>query len=92
MWSVVSQSFEIVNELGLHARAAAKLVELVGGFSSEVWLEKEGQRVNAHSIMGVLLLCGQRGSTITVEAQGVDAAEVVDAIGQLIANRFGEER
>lgn len=85
-------SFEIVNELGMHARAAARLVELAARFEAEVELEKDGHRANAKSIMGVLLLCGQKGSTVNVSARGRDAGDVVLAIGTLIADRFGEER
>jgi len=84
--------FVIVNELGLHARAAARLVELASGFQAEVELEKDGQRANGKSIMGVLLLCGQRGAAVKVRAQGEDAGEAVAAIGRLIADRFGEDR
>lgn len=85
-------TFEIVNELGMHARAAARLVELAARYDAEVELEKDGHRANAKSIMGVLLLCGQRGSTVHVSARGRGAADVVRAIGALIADRFGEER
>lgn len=90
--AVVCQTFQIVNELGLHARAATKLVQLAGKFSSEVQLEKDGQVANAKSVMGVLLLCGARGTYITVRAEGPDAEECVRQIGELIANRFGEDR
>lgn len=85
-------TFEIVNELGLHARAATKLVKLASTFAADVILEKDGQEANAKSVMGVLLLCGQRGTQITVRATGAQAAQCVDAIGDLIASRFGEER
>jgi len=88
----VSETFEIINELGLHARAATRLVQLAAEFEAEVELEKDGQRANAKSIMGVLLLCGQRGSKITVIGTGSDAAEAVAALGALIADRFGEGR
>ena len=83
-------TFEIVNELGLHARAATKLVQLASRFDAKVELEKDGQRANAKSVMGVLLLCGAKGTQVTVHADGSDAAEAVDAIGALIAERFGE--
>jgi phosphocarrier protein HPr len=85
-------TFEIVNELGLHARAAAKLVRLAEGFTSTIEVAKEGQRADAKSIMGLLLLCGIRGSKLTVRASGADAAEAIQAIGELIGGRFGEER
>lgn len=84
-------TFEIVNDRGLHARAATKLVQLASSFSAEVELEKDGQRANAKSVMGVLLLCGAKGTRVSVIADGEDAAQAVDAIGALIAARFGEE-
>jgi phosphocarrier protein len=87
-----SGTFEIVNELGLHARAATKLVQLASKYASTVELEKEGQRANAKSVMGVLLLCGAKGTSVTVHAEGEDAEQAVEAIGDLIADRFGEER
>jgi phosphocarrier protein HPr len=87
-----ADTFEIVNELGLHARAATKLVQLAERFRSTVELEKDGQRANAKSIMGVLLLCGGKGSKLIVHADGDDAVEAVRAIGELIARRFGEDR
>ncbi|MFK7985713.1 MAG: HPr family phosphocarrier protein [Sandaracinaceae bacterium] len=86
------RTFEIVNELGMHARAATKLVHLAGRYTSEIELEKDGHRANAKSVMGVLLLCGGKGSKVTVHAQGDDAEEAVAALGQLIADRFGEPR
>lgn len=83
-------SFEIVNELGLHARAATKLVQLASRFRCEVDLEKDGQRCNAKSVMGVLLLCGSKGTSVVVHATGEDARAAVEAIGALIADGFGE--
>ncbi len=85
-------TFEIVNALGLHARAATKLVQLASRFACEVELENDGQRANAKIFMGVLLLSGSRGTKLTVYADGVEAAAAVEAIGRLIADRFGEER
>ena len=87
-----SGRFLIVNELGLHARAATKLVQLAGRFKSEIFVEKDGQEANAKSVMGVLLLCGQKGTHVSVRAEGDDADEAVRQIGELIANRFGESR
>ena len=84
------ESFTIVNRLGLHARAAAKLVRLAGEHPGKVELEKDGQRVDAKSIMGVLLLVGSQGSQVNVSAEGEGAARIVQRIGQLIADRFGE--
>lgn len=86
------ETFQIVNELGLHARAATRLVQTATRFSSEVELEKDGQRANAKSVMGVLLLCGQKGARVTVIARGDDAVAAVVAIGELIRDRFGEEQ
>jgi phosphocarrier protein len=80
----------IVNKLGLHARASAKLTQLASGFRSEVWLSRNGRRVNAKSIMGVMMLAAGKGSTITVEAVGEDAAAALQAIQALIADKFGE--
>jgi phosphocarrier protein len=80
----------IVNKLGLHARAAAKLTHIASGFQSEIWLSRSGRRVNAKSIMGVMMLAAGRGATVTVEADGADADAALAAITKLIANRFGE--
>ena len=91
-----SRSFErmclILNELGLHARAATKLVQLASRYAAEVTLEKDGQVANAKSVMGVLLLCGSQGTSVLVRASGADAEAAVDAIAALIATRFGEDR
>lgn len=81
---------EIVNKLGLHARAATKLVQTASRFDAEVELRKDGHVANAKSVMGVLLLCGHQGSQVTVSARGPDAEQAVQAIGELIAGRFGE--
>jgi phosphocarrier protein HPr len=87
----VEREFEIVNRLGLHARAAAKLVHLANGFTSEIRIVKNGMEVNGKSIMGVLMLAASKDSSVTVRAKGPDAAEAVEAIGLLIAGKFGEE-
>jgi phosphocarrier protein HPr len=87
----VERQFEIVNKLGLHARAAAKLVRLANGFSSEIRLEREGVEVNGKSIMGVLMLAAHKESLVSVSAEGPDACEAVDAIGGLIAEKFEEK-
>ena len=87
----VERRFEIVNKLGLHARAAAKLVRLANRFSSDIRLEKEGLEVNGKSIMGVLMLAAHRDSQVSVCAEGTDANEAVEAIGVLIAEKFEEE-
>ncbi len=81
---------EIVNALGLHARAAAKLTQTAARYASEVWVSRKGRRVNAKSIMGVMMLAAGKGSTISIEAEGEDAAAAIEAIRALIAARFGE--
>ena len=88
--SDASDKFLIVNDLGLHARAATKLVQLASKYPCEVHLSHQGQTANAKSVMGVLLLCGSKGSTVEVSAKGDRADECVKAIGELIAGRFGE--
>jgi phosphocarrier protein len=82
---------EIVNKLGLHARAAAKLTELAGAFASEIWLSRDGRRVNAKSIMGVMMLAAGKGSRVLIEAEGEDAEGALAALVKLIGERFGEE-
>ena len=81
---------EISNKLGLHARASAKLTQLAGGFSSEIWMEKGSRRINAKSIMGVMMLAAGKGSMVTVETDGSDEAEAMAALLALIADYFGE--
>lgn len=83
-------TFEIVNRLGLHARAASKLVQAASRYPCEVTVRRQEQAANAKSVMGVLLLCGAKGTFVTVEASGKDAQAAVDEIGKLIADRFGE--
>jgi phosphocarrier protein len=82
---------EIVNKLGLHARASAKLTQTASTFSADVWLSRNGRRVNAKSIMGVMMLAAGKGSRIVIEAEGEDAERALAAILNLIADRFGEE-
>ena len=84
-------TFEVVNKLGLHARAASRLVQLASSFPCEVMLRREKQEANAKSVMGVLLLCGAKGTKLTVVATGERSSEAVQSIGELIASRFGEE-
>ena len=81
---------EIVNKLGLHARAAAKFTHVASGFQSEIWLSRAGRRVNAKSIMGVMMLAAGKGSTVRIEADGPDAEAALKALTTLIADRFGE--
>ena len=85
------REFDIQNRLGLHARAAAKLVRLANGFASEIRVAKDGVEVNGKSIMGVLMLAAPKGAKILIGAIGPDAVEAVAAIGELIAGKFGEE-
>jgi phosphocarrier protein len=85
-----SGRFTIVNALGLHARAATKLVQLASKFPCDVELVRDDQLANAKSVMGVLLLCGSRGTVVEVRACGDRAEECVTAIGELIASKFGE--
>ena len=85
------REFDILNRLGLHARAAAKLVRLANGFSSEIRVAKDGIEVNGKSIMGVLMLAAPKDTKILIRAIGPDAEEAVAAIGELIAGKFGEE-
>jgi phosphocarrier protein HPr len=82
--------FEVRNKLGLHARAATKLVQLASRFPCEIVVSREGQEANAKSVMGVLLLCGSKGTLLDVVATGDNAEQAVDEIGRLISERFGE--
>lgn len=81
----------ICNKLGLHARAAAKLVQLAGGFDADIRLVRDGREANAKSIMGVMMLAAGRGSEIELVADGDDEAAAVDAVSRLISERFGED-
>jgi phosphocarrier protein len=81
---------EIVNKLGLHARAAAKLTQLAAGFQCEIWLSRSGRRVNAKSIMGVMMLAAAKGSKVAIETSGADEEQAMQAIVQLIVEKFGE--
>ena len=80
----------IVNRLGLHARASAKLTQIASNYQSEIWLTRSGRRVNAKSIMGVMMLAAGKGSVILVEADGGDAHAALDAVLSLIRGKFGE--
>jgi phosphocarrier protein len=88
---MISRTLTIGNKLGLHARAAGALVKLVSSFSSEITVEKDGSRVNAKSIMGLLMLAAAKGSSIQVEVDGDDEQEAVDAIEDLLRRKFNEE-
>ncbi|MBM6549850.1 HPr family phosphocarrier protein [Marinomonas ostreistagni] len=84
------QSVEIINKLGLHARAAGKLVETTSRFNSDVTIEKDGRNVDGKSIMAMMMLAAAKGTTITVKVNGDDEQEAMDAIIALINDRFGE--
>ncbi|MET4577966.1 HPr family phosphocarrier protein [Ottowia thiooxydans] len=87
---MIKNDTTISNKLGLHARASAKLTKLAGSFPCEVWLSKGERRVNAKSIMGVMMLAAGVGSVITVETDGDQEQEAMDALLALIADKFGE--
>lgn len=88
---MIEREKEIVNRLGLHARAAAKLVHTAGNFRSRVTVAKDGEEVDAKSILGVLLLAASQGSQVTIRCEGQDEHEAMDAVARLIEERFGEE-
>ena len=87
---MISREIEIINKLGLHARASAKLTQLAAKFQSEVWMSRNQKRVNAKSIMGVMMLAAGKGTTVTLETDGADEQAAMDALAELIAARFGE--
>ena len=84
------REIEIQNKLGLHARAAAKLTQAASKFGAEVWLSRNGRRVNAKSIMGVMMLAAGRGSRIAIETEGADADAALEALVALVEDKFGE--
>ena len=88
---MISRDFIISNKLGLHARPSARLTQTASRFAADIHLWRNGRRVNAKSIMGVMMLAAGHGATVTVEAEGDDAEQALAAIGQLIAEGFGEE-
>lgn len=87
---MVRAEIEIANKLGLHARASAKLTQIAGSYGSEVWLEKGPRRINAKSIMGVMMLAAGKGSTIVIETTGNDAQAALEALLKLVTDKFGE--
>ncbi len=87
---MLQQEVEIINKLGLHARASARLTQLAGQFKSQVWLSRNGKKVNAKSIMGVMMLAAAKGSRVIIETDGPDETEAARALAHLIAERFGE--
>lgn len=87
---MIQQELEIINKLGLHARASAKLTQLAAKYKSEVWMTRNKRRVNAKSIMGVMMLAAGIGAKVTLEVEGFDEQECFTALQALIADRFGE--
>jgi phosphocarrier protein HPr len=87
---MIEQEIEIVNKLGLHARASAKLTQLAAKFQSEVWMTRNKRRVNAKSIMGVMMLAAGKGAKVMLEVEGADERACFDALDELIKNKFGE--
>jgi phosphocarrier protein HPr len=87
---MITRDFTISNKLGLHARPSAQITQAASRYTAEVWLSRNGRRVNAKSIMGVMMLAAGQGSVLTVEADGPDESAAVDAVGALINSGFGE--
>ncbi|MCL2523199.1 MAG: HPr family phosphocarrier protein [Betaproteobacteria bacterium] len=87
---MLTRDAQIINKLGLHARAAGKLTQLAGTYQCEVWMAKGGRRINAKSIMGVMMLAAGKGSTVSIDTEGADEAEAMTALLALIADYFGE--
>lgn len=87
---MIEQEIEIVNKLGLHARASAKLTQLAAKYKCDVWMSRNTRRVNAKSIMGVMMLAAGKGSKVKLETDGADEKECFDALVALIADKFGE--
>ncbi|WP_105386276.1 HPr family phosphocarrier protein [Neorhizobium alkalisoli] len=91
MSSPLSREFLIVNKRGLHARASAKFVQMVESFDAQITVSKDGTTVGGTSIMGLMMLAASTGCTIEVAAAGKQALEALEALGELVANKFGEE-
>jgi phosphocarrier protein len=87
---MLQREVEIINKLGLHARASARLTQVAGRYQAHVWLGRNGRRVNAKSIMGVMMLAAAKGATVTIETEGPDEVQAMEAITTLIADRFDE--
>lgn len=88
---MIERNLEIINRLGLHARAAAKFVNKASGYNSEIMIAKDGREVNGKSIMGVMMLAASKGSTITLKIDGDDEEQALEGLRQLINNRFDED-
>ena len=89
---MLQQETLIVNQLGLHARASAKLTQTASRYQSQIWISRNGRRVNAKSIMGVMMLAAGLGATILIEVEGADEAAAMQDLLQLIAEKFGESK
>lgn len=89
---MLRQEVEILNTLGMHARASAKLSQLANRFKCQIWLERNGKRVNAKSIMGIMTMAANKGSTIFIESSGPDEQSALQALIELVQNRFGEDQ
>ncbi len=87
---MLTLSIKIINKLGLHARASAKLTQIANQFESDIWLEKNDKKVNAKSIMGVMMLAASQGTNITITTEGLDEKEALNSIVALINDFFGE--
>ena len=87
---MLQSKIEIINKLGLHARASAKLTQLAGQFKSEVWLTRQGRRVNAKSIMGVMMLAAAKGTQVEIETNGADEEVAMQELTRMIQDKFGE--
>ncbi len=91
METMVTRELPVINRLGLHARAAAKLVHTAGACASQIYLAMDGEEVDAKSILGILLLAAAQGSEVTIRCEGKDEQEALQAISELFAQRFGED-
>jgi len=87
---MIKHEIEIINKLGLHARASTKLTQTASGYHSDIWIERNGRRVNAKSIMGVMMLAASKGSKIMLETNGADEEAAMQALVTLISGKFGE--
>ncbi|HYN53759.1 MAG TPA: HPr family phosphocarrier protein [Methylotenera sp.] len=87
---MISTELEIINKLGLHARASTKLTQTASKFGSDIWVTRNGRRVNAKSIMGVMMLAAAKGSFVTIDANGEDEAQAIESLTALIKDYFGE--
>jgi phosphocarrier protein len=89
--SMVRKEITVINTLGLHARPAAQIVKIAAQRKASLWIEKDGERINGKSIMGVMMLAAEKGSTITLEANGEEEEELICELEELFRNKFNEE-